>query len=400
MELSVYDRQKDASEGVRELAMAIAKSGMFNCDNDSQAYLIAMECFVRRCSPIEIMTRFHVIKGKLAVKAGVMLADAQRYGWRHRVLSRTPELASLQLIREDESLTFSLSWESAKQEPFIYDMKEAEAVKQLAAGKTPTLKPKYSTPRARMQMLWARVVTDAITACCPQAASGCQAPEIVDDYDDEEPMQQQQAPARKRPQPKVWADKSTEPIASQPTPPAIEAAKPIETLPATITDQQIAEIRSLAGELGLSPATLKKIIDDAGADRLEGLSRQAAVDIAAKLHEMLAKRNDDARAEADAEREAIQAVEAGEVVDATFEIMTEEPATATEDQITQIKTLVMELAQVPEYADTVARVKATIKRMGLEKVADLSYGNARSLIAALERKQLAAWVAEMIPATA
>jgi len=399
MELTVYDRQKDASEGVRELAMAIAKSGMFNCDNDSQAYIIAMECFVRRCSPIEIMTRFHVIKGKLSVKAGVMLADAQRYGWRHRVLSRTPELASLQLIREDEQLTFSLSWESAKQEPFVYDLKEAEAVKQLAAGRTPQLKPKYSTPRARMQMLWARVVTDAITACCPQAASGCQAPEIVDDYDDEEPVQQQ-ASTRKRPQAKVWADKPAEPITSQPIAPAIEAAKPIETLPATITDQQIAELRSLTSELGLSPATLRKIIDDAGADRLEGLSRQAAADIAAKLHEMLAKRNDDARAEADAEREAIQAVEAGEVVDATFEIMTEEPATASEDQVKQIKTLVMELAQVPEYADTVAKVKAAIQRMGLEKVADLSYANARSLIVALEKKQLAAWVAEMIPATA
>ena len=397
MELTVYDRHKDASEGVRELAMAIAKSGMFACDNDSQAYLIAMECFVRRCSPIEIMTRFHVIKGKLAVKAGVMLADAQRYGWRHRVLSRTSELASLQLIRDDEQLTFSLSWESAKQEPFIYDLKEAEAVKQLAAGRTPPLKPKYSTPRARMQMLWARVVTDAITACCPQAASGCQAPEIVDDFDDEEPAKQT---PRKRAEPKVWAERPAEPAASQPIPPAIEATKPIETLPATITDQQVAEIRSLVGELGLSPATLKKIIDDAGADRLEGLSRQAATDIAAKLHEMLAKRNDDAQAEAAAEREAIQAVESGEVVDATFEIMTEEPATATEDQITEIKTLVMELAQVPEYADTAARVRATIKRMGLEKVADLSYGNARSLIVALEKKQLAAWVAEMIPATA
>ena len=399
MELTVYDRQKDASEGVRELTMAIAKSGMFNCDNDSQAYLIAMECFVRRCSPIEIMTRFHVIKGKLAVKAGVMLADAQRYGWRHRVLSRTSELASLQLIRDDEQLTFSLSWESAKQEPFIYDLKEAEAVKQLAAGKTPPLKPKYSTPRARMQMLWARVVTDAITACCPQAASGCQAPEIVDDYDDEEPVQQQ-ASTRKQPQAKVWAGKPAEPITSQPIEPAIEATKPIETLPATITDEQIVEIRSLASELSLGPAVLKKIIDDAGADRLEGLSRQAATDIAAKLHEMLAKRNDDAQAEADAEREAIQAVEAGEVVDATFEIMTEEPATASEDQVTQIKTLVMELAQIPEYADTVARVKAAIQRMGLEKVADLSYSNARSLIINLEKKQLAAWVAEMIPATA
>jgi len=305
----------------------------------------------------------------------------------------------LQLIRDDEQLTFSLSWESAKQEPFVYDLKEAEAVKQLAAGRTPQLKPKYSTPRARMQMLWARVVTDAITACCPQAASGCQAPEIVDDYDDEEPVQQQ-ASTRKRPQAKVWADKPAEPITSQPIAPAIEAAKPIETLPATITDQQIAELRSLTSELGLSPATLRKIIDDAGADRLEGLSRQAAADIAAKLHEMLAKRNDDARAEADAEREAIQAVEAGEVVDATFEIMTEEPATASEDQVKQIKTLVMELAQVPEYADTVAKVKAAIQRMGLEKVADLSYANARSLIVALEKKQLAAWVAEMIPATA
>ena len=52
----------------------------------------------------------------------------------------------------------------------------------LARGQTPPLKAKYSTPRARMQMLWARCVSDGVRVVAPECVQGIYTPEETADF--------------------------------------------------------------------------------------------------------------------------------------------------------------------------------------------------------------------------
>ena len=52
----------------------------------------------------------------------------------------------------------------------------------LQRGQKPPLKAKYSTPRARMQMLWARCVSDGVRVVAPECVQGIYTPEETSDF--------------------------------------------------------------------------------------------------------------------------------------------------------------------------------------------------------------------------
>ena len=128
-----------------------------------------MTCYSERKSPTEIARRYHIIDGRLSMKAGAMLADFRVRGGRHRIIERSPERAAIELTIDGQSQQFSFTWEEAKKEPFVY-------------GKNDTVKTNYATPRIRMQMLWARVVSDSIEAMAPEIAYGVYTPEELSDF--------------------------------------------------------------------------------------------------------------------------------------------------------------------------------------------------------------------------
>lgn len=156
-------------EFVDRLGDAIAKSGMFGCKNVESGKVLAMTCFSERKSPTEIARRYHIIEGRLSMKAGAMLADFRVRGGRHRIVERTPERASIELTIDGQSQQFTFTWEEAQQEPFIRD-------------KDGKVKKNYATPRTRMQMLWARVVSDSVEAMAPEIAYGVYTPEEISDF--------------------------------------------------------------------------------------------------------------------------------------------------------------------------------------------------------------------------
>lgn len=115
------------------------------------------------------------------MKADAMLAEFIMLGGKHEVLARDHEKASIKLTINKQTQTFTLTWEEAKKEPFVYEGKEADVVAAITAGKTDALrlKPKYATPRSRTQMLWARVVSDGVRAMAPTVVAGYYAPEEI-----------------------------------------------------------------------------------------------------------------------------------------------------------------------------------------------------------------------------
>jgi hypothetical protein len=143
---------------------------MFGCESPEQGQVFALALLCENMTPIEIARKYHIIQGRLTKRADAMLAEFREAGGRHRVIERTSDVAEIELIdRNGEKNRFRLTFEEVKQEKFPYQ-KDGR-----------TFKDNWSTPRGRMQMLWARVVSDGIRCVAPEIVAGTYTPEEVRD---------------------------------------------------------------------------------------------------------------------------------------------------------------------------------------------------------------------------
>ena len=175
--LSVYQRIGDPISFVLNFGTVIYESGMFGCKNAAQGRTLAMAMMTEGISPFRLKRQYHLIGGDLSMRADAMLAGLLGKGGSYTIVRRTSDNASIKVEIDGRSGTFNLSWKEAQEEPFVYETKDGKPI----PGK---LKKNWRTPRARMQMLWARVVSDAVRALCPQVVAGTYTPEeLVDVYD-------------------------------------------------------------------------------------------------------------------------------------------------------------------------------------------------------------------------
>ena len=155
----------------------VAQSGVFGRINPATGYVIALTCHQQRMPLMEFAETYHMVSGKPTMRADTMLARMVDLGGEYEIISRTADLASIKATCGKASATFSFSWDQAEAEPFVY------------VGDGVTLKDNYATPRSRMQMLWARVVSDAVRTVCPRANKGNYTPEEVHDFAENQPHQ-------------------------------------------------------------------------------------------------------------------------------------------------------------------------------------------------------------------
>lgn len=186
MGITVYERINDPIQAMTVYGDDIAKSGLLGCSNVSQGRLIAMECFARRTTAMTIAQQFHIIDNKLSMKADAMLAELRRLGGKHKVVKRSADHAEIEITFDGDTQRFVFTWEEAKQEPFVYDAKRKDALAAIARGDASklTLNPNYASPRKRMQMLWARVVSDGVRTMAPEVNFGRYVPEEIEDEED------------------------------------------------------------------------------------------------------------------------------------------------------------------------------------------------------------------------
>ncbi|MDA1277398.1 MAG: hypothetical protein O2960_25620 [Verrucomicrobia bacterium] len=168
-EIELYSRIEKPLEAIKDMGMMIAKSGLYGCEKSEAGMMIAWELWKTGKTPFQLLREYHMIEGKLSDRADSMLAKFIAGGGKHKIISRTPEKAEIELTKGDQTARFSLSFEEAKQEPFVF----------MSDGKT--LKKNWRTPRARMQTMWARVVSDGVRALDPAVVSGVYTPEEIED---------------------------------------------------------------------------------------------------------------------------------------------------------------------------------------------------------------------------
>ena len=159
------------------------------------------------------------------MRADAMLGRFNAAGGKHKLISRTSELAEVELTKDGETQRFALSWVDAQKEPFT-------------RGKDGGIKDNYATPLKRKQMLWARVVSDGVRAMDPGIVCGADTPEELDDestvpagvIDGEFTVQKDPAPAAQSPEPakRSRKPKDESPAAATASTPA-PAAAPVAT---------------------------------------------------------------------------------------------------------------------------------------------------------------------------
>jgi len=148
----------------------MAKACMFGADTDEKGFIIASTCYQERISFLEFDRTFHIIKGSPSMKADAMLAGIIFLGGNYKIIEKSCDRAAIEISIDGRELSDSFTWEEAKIETYVYEKD----------GKT--LKDNWSTPRRRKQMLWARLISDAVRTIAPQIVKGVYTPEEVEDF--------------------------------------------------------------------------------------------------------------------------------------------------------------------------------------------------------------------------
>lgn len=181
-----YTEIAEKLDRFKEMAKAVHLSQMIPGIKDvDMAFMVLMECEVTGQTVFEWDQLNHIVCGRPAMKYDAMIAaynslpDCQA-----KLLEKTPEKASVLLIDGEDEMQFTLTWEDAQREPWVYEGKESDNVAILAKGQTPPrIKAKYATPRSRAIMLYARCVSDAIRTTRPEVTKGRYTPEEIEDFD-------------------------------------------------------------------------------------------------------------------------------------------------------------------------------------------------------------------------
>lgn len=203
---------------LKDMGSILAASNMFGTKNPNECIVIAGMCQQEGISYMEFMRKYHMISGRVSMRADAMLAEFQRMGGKYKIVQRDPDGAIIDLDYNGAAYTSRCIWEEIRNEDFVivFDTKTGQR----------KVKDNYTFPRKRMQMLWARAVSDGVRVVCPQVVQGVYTPEEVADF----------APTTTRPTVEVVEAKISPPpqpaATVQPTPAPAAPAAPVEPVAA------------------------------------------------------------------------------------------------------------------------------------------------------------------------
>ena len=179
---------------IREAGDLLAQAGFLGTSNIGEATVILMAAHQRNEDLISFQQKFHFRQGRFSMGAHAMLAEFEAHGGTYDLIERTADRAALTLAMGKREYDSVLTWADACCEPFVYAGKESEQLAQLDLPmEQRKFATKYRTPRSRMQMLWARAVSDGVVCVDPGARGALYTPEETADFTD--------APAAARPAP-------------------------------------------------------------------------------------------------------------------------------------------------------------------------------------------------------
>lgn len=160
---------------IERMGELLAQSKICGSINPAAGAVIIFNCIQTNTTLEKFIQRYHVIptiaKTEITRKAETMLADFQEAGGTVDILERSPERCAAKFMNGKTFYTSDLKWEEIKNESYT----------KARDGKT--LKENWSTPRRRMQMMWARCISDGIRVVNPAVTHGQYTEEEAIDFD-------------------------------------------------------------------------------------------------------------------------------------------------------------------------------------------------------------------------
>lgn len=383
--LTVYSASNAVSV-IETMGRAIAKSQFIKCENVEQGIVLAMTCYSKGMDFLTLAQKYDLIGGRLSMKSDAMLSGLRERGGKHKIVKRTADEACVLLIYDGQEYESRMTWEDAKGEPFIYAGKESETLRFIEAKNekelAKRLKPKYATPRARMQMLWARAVSDGVRALCPEVNTGTYTPEEVSDFEDCSASS-----------PVVSMNTGVTVSGSSASAAAVEDAEFVEAKAIAgpgvelASGAQIARMTELFKLLKVGPEQQLKAFQSTGAYDLGSLTAGGADLIIGKLEARLngAKIADKIveHLESKAEAEAIAAQAPTPPALPESAASADSGEAATPEQIALIKPLLEKASQQPGQSGIALRIKEHINKHGIYKLDQMTAISAQRLIESL-----------------
>lgn len=162
----VYSRMRgDPLTAAATMGAALAKSKLFGIDAPEQGMVLALEAMHQQRSVMDLAREFHVIKGRLSMRADAMQAKFQRDGGKVTWLESTADVARVQVSHPIHA-----------PEPVAVEVLMA-TLKAAGVATSDTYK---KFPR---QMLRARAISEAVRMVHPGIVVGIYTPEEVEGFD-------------------------------------------------------------------------------------------------------------------------------------------------------------------------------------------------------------------------
>lgn len=352
--LTVYSAPNAVSV-IETMGRAIAKSQFIKCDNPEQGIVLAMTCYSKGMDFLTLAQKYDLISGRLSMKADAMLSGFRERGGKHKIIQRSGDEACVLLTYDGQEYESRMTWEDAQHEPFIYNGKESEILRLIEAGNKNVLrskmKPKYATPRARMQMLWARVISDGVRAMCPEVNTGTYTPEEISDFDEME---------------EGSVSSPVNNVAAHDTPASADDAEYVAVSQEVTlaSGDQIQRMTALFGLLGVPADGQLRAFRSVGGESMASVPAEGAGQLIAKMEAKLAEQSPSPPA-----------------VSESAVMADDDPATS--EQIDLIKSLIESVSQREGMASLPGRIKEHLNKHDVMKITHLSSMSAQSLIDSL-----------------
>jgi hypothetical protein len=160
---STYDKVNDPMTAATQLGEWIARSGMFGCERIEQGAILAMQCLVERKAPLELAKHYHIIGGKLSLRADAMLALYRERGGKVKWLQFDDGGAKARWTYDGNDIELGYSAEDAKRAGFL----------PARAGS--------GWAKFPAEMMRARLISKAVRMLAPEVCTGTYTPEELED---------------------------------------------------------------------------------------------------------------------------------------------------------------------------------------------------------------------------
>ena len=162
--ISVFDRV-DPMSFIDTMGVIFSQTGAGGAKNLNEGKLLALACLAERKNIFTIANEYHLIGGKLTMKADVMLGKFRIAGGRHRWIKDGEDgvEACLELEYQGQKIQSRFTLDQAKKAEFNF-------------------KPGSNWSKDPGSMLRARCITRGIKMIAPEIVGGYYTPDEIEDY--------------------------------------------------------------------------------------------------------------------------------------------------------------------------------------------------------------------------